>query len=78
MKEGEESYTTNLCQKCYNESLKEKKIKTTDKCAVERVRGAKGAPWKAFENDGKRTIRTWNVGTFSPRKRLSKHVSRTG
>ena len=46
-----------------------KRRKTTDKCAVERVRGAKGAPWKASENDGKRTICTWNVGIFSPRKR---------
>ena len=36
--------------------------------AVERVRGAKGAPWKALENDGKRTIRARNVGIFSPRR----------
>ena len=37
--------------------------------AVERVRGGKGAPWKALENDGKRPIRTWNVGILiSPRR----------
>ena len=32
--EGEESYTTNLCQKCFNNSLKAKGEKTTDKCAT--------------------------------------------
>ena len=31
--------------------------------------GAKGVPWKALENDGKRTICTWNVGILLPRKR---------
>ena len=28
IKEGEESYTTNFCQTCYNESLKAKGVKT--------------------------------------------------
>ena len=34
MKECEESYTTNLCQKCYNESLKAKMGRTIAKVAV--------------------------------------------
>ena len=42
-----------------------KRRKNTDKLAVETVRGAKGAPWKAMENDGKRTIRARNVGRKS-------------
>ena len=37
---------------------------TIDKVAVVRVYGEKGASWKAVENDGKRTIRTRNVGIF--------------
>ena len=49
-----------------------KRRKTTDKLAVERVRGARDAPWKALENDGKRTIRTRNAGVFLPSKRKSK------
>ena len=36
--------------------------KNTDKLAVETVRGAKGAPWKALENDEKRAVRARNVG----------------
>ena len=54
IREGDESYTTNICQKCYNDSLKAKRRKTTDKLAVETVRGSKGAPWKALENDGEK------------------------
>ena len=47
-----------------------KRRKNTDKLAVETVCGAKsGAPWKALENDGKRTIRARNVGILLPRKR---------
>ena len=30
IKEGEESYTTNLCQKCHNESLEAKRRQTID------------------------------------------------
>ena len=71
-REGEESYTTDICQKCYNDSLKAKGEKNTDKMEVERVRGAKGAPWKAFENVGKRTICMRNVGTLLPLKRKSR------
>ena len=78
IQEGEESYTTNICQKCYNDSLKAKGRTNTDKLAVETVRGAKGAPWKTLENDGKRTIRARNVGILLPRKRWSKEVPRAG
>ena len=77
IQEGEEPYTTNLCQKCYNDSLKAK-WENTDKLAVETVRGAKGAPWKALENDGRRTTRARNVGILVPRKRKSKEVPRAG
>ena len=69
IKEGEESYTTNLCQKCCNVSLKTTGEKPTDKLAVEAVCGETGAPWKALENDGKRTTRARDVGIFLPRKR---------
>ena len=41
-----------------------KRRQTTDKLAVERVRGAKVAWWKALENDGKRTIRARHVEYF--------------
>ena len=36
------------------------------------------ASWKTSENDGKRTIRPRNVGTFLPRKSKSKMVARGG
>ena len=67
--EGEESYTVNLCHKCYTDSLKAKGEKT-DKLALETVRGAKGAPWKALENDGKRSIRARNLGILLTSKRI--------
>ena len=66
MKEGEESYTTNLCQQCHNKSLEARGDKTIDKVAVVRVCGEKGASWKAMENDVKRTVHTRNVGIFLP------------
>ena len=46
-----------------------KRRNITDKLAEERVRGAKGAPWKALENDGNRTIRARNVGILLKRFR---------
>ena len=58
--------------------LRRQKEKTSDKLAVERVRAAKGAPWKVLENDGERTTRARNVGTFLPRERQSKEVPRAG
>ena len=61
--EGEESYTTNLCKKCFNESLKAEEKPLTN-WQWRDFRGTKGAPWKALEDDGKRTIRSRYVGIF--------------
>ena len=71
IQEGEESHTTNICQKCYRESLKARG-ENTGKLAVETVRGAKGAPWMALEDDGKRSIRARNVGILLPRERVKR------
>ena len=76
--EGEKSYTTNLCQKCFNKHLKEKGEKATDICAVESSCGEKSVPWKDLEDDVKRTICTWDVGIRLLRKSKSKKVSRAG
>ena len=46
----------------------EKRGKTTDNLAVETVRGAKGAPWKSLEDDGKITTRARIVGIFLPER----------
>ena len=51
--EGEKSYTTNLCQKCFNKSLNEKRRQATDKCAVETGCGKKSVPWKDLRMMGK-------------------------
>ena len=53
-KEGEESYTTNLCQQCYNKSMVAIGDETIDNVAVVRVCGEKDASWKVMENVGKR------------------------
>ena len=55
-----------------------KRRKTGVKCAVEAGGGKEGVPRKDVENDGKRTICTWDVGILSPRKKQSKEVSRAG
>ena len=60
IQEGEESYTTNFCQKCYNEQQDEPLTQWQWHEFVEK----KGTSWKALENDGKRTIRTRNVEFF--------------
>ena len=65
----------------FSRSSKGKRRKTTDKCAVERVRGAKGAPWKASENDGKRTTCSWNrvrVKKFRERAEEEKQAGKQG
>ena len=61
IKEGEESYTTNLCQQCYNKHLEEKGEKSLTNLQWYEFCGEKGASWKAVENEGKRTIHTRNV-----------------
>ena len=76
--EGQESYTTNLCQMCFNNSLKAKGEKNTDKCAVETGCGEKGVTWKDLEDDEIRIMCTWDVGILSPRKKQSEEVSRAG
>ena len=58
IKEGEELYTTNLCQQCYNKSLEAKEDTPLTKWQWYSVYREKGASWKAVENDGKRTIHT--------------------
>ena len=45
-----------------------KRRNNTDKLAVGTVRGAKGAPWKVLEDDGKISIRPKNVGVLLPRQ----------
>ena len=60
IREGEESYTTNLCQQCYKKSL-EAKCKPLTKWQWYEFTEKKGASWKAVANDGKRTIHTRNV-----------------
>ena len=62
----------------YDQYMPRQKEKNSDKLAVETVRGAKGAPWKALEDDGKRSICARNVRTLLRRKILSKEVSRKG
>ena len=68
VKEGEESDTTNLCQKYYGESLKSEGDEPLTKRQWYDFVEKKGASWKALEKDGKRTIRTRNVGIFLPRQ----------
>ena len=68
IEEGGESYTANSCP-CTTSICEGKRRKTTDKLAVERVRRAKSAPWKALENDGRRTIYKRNERIFFAKKR---------
>ena len=68
IQEGEESYTTNLRQKCCNDSLKAKKGKHSQNGSGDSSR-EKSAPWKALENDGKRRLRARKVGnTFAEKE----------
>ena len=69
IQEGEESDTTNLRQKCYNESLKAKGDEPLTRWRWHEFVERKGAPWKVLENDGKRSIRARNAGILLPRKR---------
>ena len=69
IEEGEESCTTNFCQKCYNEQKGDAPLtKWHWHEFVER----KGASWKALENNGKRSMRSRNVEIFLVRKNKSK------
>ena len=53
IKEGEESYTTNLCQQCCNESLVARGDKPSTKWQWYEFVQKKGASWKVMEYDGK-------------------------
>ena len=64
LNEGDEAYTTNLCQKCFNKHLQAKGEKTADKRAVEGGSGKEGVSWKNMENEKERTISAWDVGIF--------------
>ena len=55
-----------------------KRRKTAVKCAVETGGGKEGVSREDVGNYGERTICAWDVGIFSPRKKQSKEVSRTG
>ena len=46
-----------------------KKEKNTDKLAVETVRGANGAPWKALEDDGEKIHTCEECGEYFRRER---------
>ena len=78
IKEDEESYTTNVCQKCYNKSLVERGGKPLTKVAVVRVCGDKGASWKVMENVGKRPEHTRDVGILVAAKRFRVKKFREG
>ena len=76
IKEGEESYTTNLCQQCYNKHLEEKGEKSLTNLQwyefVEK-KAHRGSLWKMREKE--QYIREMS---FLPRKRKSFKVSRGG
>ena len=52
-----------------------KKRKTTDKLAVERVRGAKGASWKALENDWEKSNTCEKCGDIFAKKEMEQKGS---
>ena len=78
LNEGDEAYTTNLCQKCFNKHPQAKGEMPLTNGAVETGGGKGAVSWKNVENDGERTISAWDVGIFSPRKKTSKEVSAPG
>ena len=67
--EGDEAYTTNLCQKCFNKRLQaegEKPLSNVQwRQAVER-KAYRGRMWR---KDGERTLFAWDVGALFPRKK---------
>ena len=75
IKDGEESYTTNLCQQCCNESLVARGDKPLTKRQWYEFVQKKGASWKVMENDWKRTVHERDVGISLPRKIKKKKSS---
>ena len=51
--EGDEAFSTNLCQMCFNKHFAGKRRRTIDKCEVEAGCGNEGVSGKNVENDGK-------------------------
>ena len=68
IKEGEESHTTNLCQKCYNESLKAKGDEPLTKRQWHGFVEKNGATWKTLENDGKKNNACERCGNIFAKK----------
>ena len=64
-------YTTNLCQKCYHESLKARGDEPLTRWQWHEFVERKSASWKTLESDGRRTIRARDVGIFSFTKRAT-------
>ena len=62
--EGDEACTTNLCQKCFNKHLQAKGEEPLTNVKWRQVVEKEGVSGKNVENDGKRTISAWDVGTF--------------
>ena len=52
-----------------------KRRRTLTKWQWRQFRGAKGAPWKALEDDGKRSIRARNVGILFAEKEIEQRGS---
>ena len=54
--EGDEAYTANLCQKCFNKHLQEKGEKPLSNVQWRQGGGKEGVPRKDVENDGERSF----------------------
>ena len=78
LNDGDEAYTTSLCQKCFNKHLQAKGEKQLTNVQWRQVVERKAYRGILWTNDGKRTMCTWDVGIFPPRKKHSKEVSRVG
>ena len=78
LNEGDEAYTTNLCQKCFNKHLQatgEKHLTNVQWRQVVERKAYRGRMWKMM---GKEPYVCGDVGIFPPRKKQSKEVSRAG
>ena len=75
---GDEAYTTNLCQKCFNKHLQakgEKPLSNVQWRQVVEKKAYRGSLWKMV---GKEPYLRRDVGVLSPRKKQSEKVSRVG
>ena len=79
IEEGEESYTTNLCQKCHNESRKPKGDKPLTNWQWREFAGQKshgGRHWKMMGKE--QYVRDMFCFLLLPRRRWTKEVQRAG